>query len=36
MNKEESPYDFKVLIYMNEFEELEEINKRLRVKLEEF
>lgn len=36
MNKEESPYDFKVLIYMNEFDDLEAINLKVRGKLDEF
>lgn len=29
MNKEESPYDFKVLIYLNEFDDLESIKSKL-------
>ena len=36
MTKEEPPYDFKVLIYMNEAEDLDAINIRVRQKLEEY
>ena len=36
MNKEEGPYDFKVMVYMNELEDLESVNDKVKVKLEEF
>jgi hypothetical protein len=36
MNKEESPYDFKVLIYMVEAEDLESIYLKVKAKLDEF
>lgn len=36
MNKEESPYEFKIQIYMNEAEDFETINSKIREKLEEF
>ncbi len=36
MNKEESPYEFKVHVYMNQAEDLEIINQKMREKLDEF